>query len=467
MQRITYMGAFFLMLFGFSPAVKAQYRMLRFEEFMTLVKGNHPLAKAAMLKSEEADAILQTARGAFDPKLGAESAKKNFGGKNYYHLTGAGLKIPTWYGMELNAAYTDNTGSFLDPEKSTPETGLIQAGLTLTAGQGLSIDRRRADLKKAGFFSQQAEAERRLFLNDLLYDAGKAYWEWFTAYHTMKAAEDAIALTAKRHSDVKSAASLGDRPPVDTLETYIQLQTRFIGLQQASMDNANGRAMLSAFLWTENGIPLEADEYTIPVSFTEVRDSMTMVVSANRDSLVTYHPAMAQYDGKIGQLKVDRRLKKEMLKPRLDLKYNALSEPLTDHPLGVYGSNNFQWGIDFSMPLFLRKERGDVRLASVKLQTAEMEMMAKSSVIGAKIQSARNEAEALLRQTGLYDQVTRDVKALLDAELRMFEGGESSVFLVNSRETAYVNARFKQIETLGKSRKAVLGVSFAEGNLGN
>src|SRR5690606_3977388 len=158
---------------------------LNFNDFMKQVKKNHPLAMQAEIQLEEGDAYLQKSRGMFDPKAYYEMSQKYFEDKEYYHLNNSGLKIPTWFGVELEGGYQLNDGLFLNPQNSLPNAGLWHAGASINLGKGLFIDERRAELKKAKLFLKSSEAERQNLCNELLYNAGKAYWDWFTAFHTM------------------------------------------------------------------------------------------------------------------------------------------------------------------------------------------------------------------------------------------------------------------------------------------
>jgi len=60
-----------------------------------------------------------------------------------------------------------------------------------------------------------------------------------------------------------------------------------------------------------------------------------------------------------------------VLKAKLDLKYNALSEPIDGNPLTDYSINNCNWGASFVYPIFVRKARGVMKLADIKLQELE------------------------------------------------------------------------------------------------
>ena len=55
--------------------------------------------------------------------------------------------------------------------------------------------------------------------------------------------------------------------------------------------------------------------------------------------------------------------------------------------------------------------------------------------------------------------------ALLSGEKRKFEEGESSLFIVNSRENSLITAEVKLIELIAKFQKAYAGLEYAIGGL--
>ena len=144
---------------------------LTFESFMNRVKTHHPIAMQADLKLNQGDAYLRKARGNFDPKAYSDVSQKYFTDKQYYSIINSGLKVPTWYGIEVSGGYSQNEGVFLNPENNNPAAGLWHAGVSVSVGKGLFIDERRAELKKAKIYIESTIAERTLLYNELLYDA--------------------------------------------------------------------------------------------------------------------------------------------------------------------------------------------------------------------------------------------------------------------------------------------------------
>ncbi|MGB1318254.1 MAG: TolC family protein [Flavobacteriales bacterium] len=331
-----------LILNAFFAFAQEAEKSLGFDDFNAIVLQHHPLAVQADLMKKKGEATVQMARGGFDPKIGTDIGQKYFKGDQYYSLIDAGLKVPTWFGIEVTSGYEQNAGQFLNPENSTSGGGLIYAGISLPVGRGLFIDERRAELRKAQIFDKSAEVEQRLMLNELLYDAGIAYWKWFKNYEALKVYKEALALAEFRFNSIVVEVKSGDRPAIDTLEAGIQYQNRQLSLQQAELDFKNASALLSVYLWQNGQIPMEIDTNTIPVPKEQVELSTTNGLLLDRmDSLVAFHPYLQQFRFKIDQLKIDRRLKAEQLKPVLNLKYNALNQVVGNNPFADLSINNY------------------------------------------------------------------------------------------------------------------------------
>jgi hypothetical protein len=89
------------------------------------------------------------ARGGFDPKIEVDFSKKQFKDTEYYSILNSSFKIPTWYGIEIKAGFDNNEGVYLNPGKygSKPRSYLTWSYSSM--GQGLFINQRMADVRKA------------------------------------------------------------------------------------------------------------------------------------------------------------------------------------------------------------------------------------------------------------------------------------------------------------------------------
>lgn len=448
----------FLIFIAISSLTRAQdsTTVLSYEDFITQVMEYHPLAfRADIIQSAGESGVLQ-ARGAFDPKLFGNASQKYFEDKQYYsHITG-GLKIPTWFGISGEAGYMLNDGLYLNPEQRVPNAGLWYAGIRLELGNGLIIDQRRAEFEKAKLNRASSELERKIALNELRRNASIAYWKWQQTYNEVRVYEMAFRNASERYQAVKDAAIFGDRPKIDTVEALMSVQNREISLRKAQTSYDNATLKLEMFLWTDGVIPLEVDN-AVPAK----SDPESMILASEvMDSLVTNHPYLQIIDLELQQRQVDLQLKREQLKPQLTLKYNAINEPVNNNPLTDYSPANYTWGATFSYPILTRKERGGVQLANLKLEDQKLKNAMSAVELDYKINSTLNNFNLALQQMILSEQLVTNNETMYNAETTLFGLGESSVFMINSRENSWIKSQVEYIQSVSYYQMALSDLNF-------
>lgn len=431
---------------------------LSFKNYLEIVRSHHPIAKQAGIQLSKGDAEVLSARGNFDPTLYADIAQKYFKGDQYYHLMDGGIKVPTWFGIELYAGYENTRGENLNPQNYTPNNGLAYAGISVPIGQDLILDKRRAQLRKAQIYQSMSEEERRMIMNDLILEASEAYWIWFESYNVLKVYEEAFALSNQRFVALKRSAELGETAYIDTLEAGIQVQNRNLSLQQAQLDYANSTSLLSIYLWQEGTIPLELGENTVPPKKAPSTTDETPFLTPplDRSTALASHPEIKYSQFKIDQLNIERRLALERLKPQINLKYNALNEPIGSNPFAQYSMRNYTWGADFQMPILLRNGRGQLKMAQLNIQEATYGLDSKQALLKMKSDQANNEWSTTNQQVEIYTKTVSDLEKLFNAENTRFIAGESSIFMVNTRESNYISSKIKLIELISKNQKSLI-----------
>lgn len=468
MQNNTHQGAFLVKPFFFilvllsitSFRVSAQ-TAFSFEDFKSLVLKNHPMVKQADLYPRDAETEIMQAKGQFDPKLSSTLDRKALGGSEYYNRWENALKVPVWTGTDLKLGYENRTGKKLLPEES-PE--LLVAGITVPIGQGMIIDARRTTLKQAQLAKTISEAERLKLINKTVLSASKAYWEWWFSYQQLQFIQEGLSLANTRYVATKERAAIGEQAAIDSVEAKITLQDRQVALEQAYVELQNTRLALSNYLWDANENPLELPEGAIPPKIaTRKLDEVTL------QNLITQakvqHPEIVKLDVKIKQLGLEEKLRKELLKPQLNFNFNFITKTLNSNygPEGGISFDNHKMGVEFVMPIFLRKERGKLEQVRIKqLSTGFEYNLAKREVVN-DIYAAYNDVKNLERQLSIQQQATSNQELLLKAEQRKFEIGESTLFLINSRESKFIDMKVKVESLRSKYEKALASLAYYSG----
>lgn len=457
----------FLMAGACIKAVAQVPPVLTREAFVRLVLEHHPMARQAALRPALGEATVRSARGAFDPMAVANYDEKRYDDKTYFELFNAGLKVPTWYGVELFAGYEENNGDLMNPESSTSDDGLLKVGGQVSLGQGLLIDQRRATLRKSQAYLRGTQAEQEQLLNDLLLQALSDHTDWVAAYRAERIAGEALELAQLRFNAVRGSWQGGDRPAIDTLEAFLQVQDRQMRQQLAALAFRNAGLRLSDHLWNAAQQPLELQPNVVPEPADLLSPGSFQLADTAMTNALAHHPLLAQASARIDQLEIDRRLRSEYLKPELDLQYQWLGNGATFRDEETYPllAQGHRFGVGFQVPLFLRKERGELNLAKLRLTDAGLGLERDRLRIRNRINERANNIEVLTAQVLLGSEMVVNNERLLAGENQRFAAGESSLFLVNAREVPLIDARIRQVDLEARLRKAYFGLEHEAGTI--
>ena len=439
---------------------------LPFGEFRTAVLRFHPMLKKASLSAERGQANLLRAKGSFDPKLEASSASKFYNGKNYYSLQGAQIKYPTPFAMEIKGGYDLNDGTYLDPSLTTSNQGLLSLGLSMPLLQGLVMDERRAMRKMANAFVEYSELEQAVLTNELLLIAYDSYWLWWSSFEKKRMSDEILQFSLERMSNVRTRALLGQAATFDTVEARIQVGLRTQQYQEFSLNELKTRYFLSTMLWQGDSLTdagVYVNDGTIPANpaeFQEIDGWLNDNFLKQLDTLQWTNPELRQYDASLKMTSAELGWKREKIKPKLNLNYHFLNEPVGSKTATGFSTENYKWGMEFSFPLLAREARGDMRTTQIKLQEIGLSYQQKTQETKNKALTAYRSLFALQEQLNITTQNVEGYFVLLEGERIKFMNGESSLFMVNQREIQYAEARIKQIDLQQKKIKNYLELLF-------
>jgi len=439
---------FYILLISSSIAQGDSNKYFTYSEYLQIVLKHHPVSCQANLKKREGEVLKQKAKGAFDPKLIGTVSQKYYDDKQYYSYLNGSLKVPMWFGIETFAGYDNNDGVRLNPESYSNSQGLWNAGISMNLGKGLMIDQRRADLKQSEIMRTSTVLERRIILNQLLFDASVVYFEWYKAYEKAKLYEDNLNNIKTRYSNVVESVAFGDKPAIDTLKIGIQIQDRKIKLMQTELDLQNKKALLNTYLWQDGFIPLELDTVVSP----KIDTIIVNVDVTDIELLLSSHPKILIQENNISFSKINYRLKRENLKPTLKIKYNTLSNGQTNNTFSDYSITNYNWSASVSYPIFTRKERAEVKLSELKLENNKAKLLDVKANVKYSVISAVNKMESYKEQLYAHERAVLMYEALLKSEQQLFDIGESSLFLINTRDQNLINAEIKLLEAIFEYR---------------
>ena len=437
---------------------------ISYQTFVESVLKHNPLAKRADNELNYANLQLKAARGQYDPMLSGEYEQKQFNGNNYYTNLNSEIKQAVFTAQYLKFGYNYGNGMYMNPENNTPMPGQAYLGLELGLLQGMVIDKRRAEVLKSKAYLNYYEAEKFNQINHLLFESSQRYFDWLLNLKLLALNNYFMQLAKQRLTGIEALAAIGERAAVDTVEAAIFYQTRVLDLQSTKIENQKILNDVLAYRWYENKASA-IDETIIGTDSLELYFFKAKNLLGNKlYQQIPVNPVVKKYQSLQHVLEIDNRLKKEMIKPVLNFKYNLLS----NNAVSVYPSlsaNNYKVGMQLLFPLLLRTPGNAYKMAKVNSQNNQFDIMNKSNELNFKINALRKNMGLLAEQLQTAEKSAMYNKMLVDAEKLKFTGGESTLFMMNTRESKWLESEIKLAEYKLKFIKNVLNLIYLHGDL--
>jgi len=454
----------FSVLLSLMNAQTLTIRPIGLNDFHAGLLATHPLAQRAGNEKLRGQYQYQMARGAYDPSIDGQLQQKTFNGKNYYNRFNAQIKQPIFTNQYLKAGYEFGEGLFLNPEVSTPAAGLPFAGLEVGLLQGLVIDKRRAEVLKARSYLSYYSAEQQLQINDLLWQSSQTYLNWLFTSRSANLHNYFSAIAKQRLNAFEEMVKIGEYAPIDTIEAAIIFQSRLLDYQAAVNElQKSGNDLL--FYMTNgqsNSANLTPDDIapddSLESYFNRAKTKLSTILGAE----TSQHPSLAKYRALNSVQETDLRLKREMRKPLVNVQYNLLALPENNQFL--LSTNNYKWGLSVSVPLF-RATRNDFKLTELNQLNTKLELQNKTAELSLKMAATRRTISIISEQITIADRNARYSRQLLEAEQLKFGSGESSLFLLATRENKWLESELKLCEYKHKFVWTVMQIVYLSGLL--
>ena len=443
----------FLMIFSFNFAQDSL--KISSAEFINIVKNYHPLALKYQLQNKMVAAEITKARGGFDPVLAGKLGEKNIDGTKYYEQKNLELGIPTWYGIDVHGSYNHLDGQKLN--NSDTKGGLYQFGVTIPLAKNLLYDKRRAMLDQAKFGLKMTEAEQAVLTNELLLEAENTYWEWVQNYEIYKLKTQIVENNKERLKLTRKTFEFGEKPAIDTIEALSQLQSFELQQKDAFLNFVKSTQQLQLFLWKDNQQFYELSAIIYPSDNLEQHlayNDFEFLIHDVEAKEISSHQSILYYQQKQNILESERRLKWQSFLPKLDFTYNFFNKENYSTDFLPLFDNNFQYGLKLEIPVFQREARANYEQAKLKLSQNELDTNMKMRELDVKIETYKNEMLNYYTQIDLSRKNLQNYRKILYAEETRYTNGESSLFLINSRENKVIEAQEKFISIRTKFLKS-------------
>ena len=434
------------------------------DRFLTQIEQNHPVAKQADLKIAQSLATVLASKGIFDPQLNYSFDNKKLGGVTYYNYDHTELQMFTPLGVKIKAGVENSAGNFINPEMSKGTYSYL--GMELPLLRNLLLDKKRAALQQAEVMVQASEVERRAMLNQLYQEALYDYYSWAAAYMQVSIVRQNLLLAENRLKLTRILWQNGDKSAIDSTEARSQWLSIQLQTEDAMLALERAKINISNYLWNENAEPYLLTDMQIPDTLAFLR--IPGIQSLNElISNVNANPELQAYDFKRSNLAIERRLKRQAFLPELNLKLNTLSKNYFsfENTANSYLNENYKIGVGFQIPLFLREARGEFQKIELKIKELDFDQKLKLWDLENKLRTAQKELTTLNEQLEISQELVNNFDSLLSLEELRFREGESSLFVINSRQNKLLETQLKLNDLLKKYQQTWYKQQWAAGLL--
>ena len=441
MKKVAYLFMVFFFL-----STRSYSQELTLTEYLNWVLAEHPLAEKARLNPQMRNAQYLQVKGLFDPLLESKFKNKFFKGTEYYSTSNTTLTYNTPYAIGLVGHFDVNSGNYVNPTDYTSNGGLLALGVSVPLLKGLVIDERRMAKKRAEVMLEAGNLEQQLAINELLGQSVQLYSDWYFAVRKNNIIDSLVSTSERRFFAVRSRYFGGDRSAIDTLEAYVQNQNRLLQFQESKLEVIKSRIALVAFLEFNNDNRVAILNETVSPTLNFKNELAPFRSGSFLYTKLEEHPELALYANKGESLRIEEKWKTEKLKPKLNVEYHFLNKDFSEGLPSYFSTNNYKWGAEFSMPLFLREARGDLKVQRIKIEENNLNTEWKRNQLEQKTLALDVAYTNTLSQQELAESNAALYERLLQAENTKLFNGESSLFLVNQRENSYFENAIKAVE---------------------
>jgi len=460
------------------------------------------------IEREEAGYNVSAAKGAYDPVVGLKAYHARqvspvasiLQGSISGELTQTELNatpqisgLSPWLGGSYSLAFSnsreqnDSPFNTFNPMYATA----LSLNLTQPLWRGLRFDENRHRLQVARKNQQLSTQQLRQRTIQVVTQAVQAYWELNYAWHSFEVQTEAVRLAERQHASNRRLAEQGILAPVDVVAAQTQVATfqqLLFGAQQALTQAENNLKSLMLpnrddLLWSAALIP--ATEVKTDVTPPTLADAVKQALQSR--------PELAETAIGIEVNKLDARLSRELVRPRVDAFASLTAAGLSGQPVpgtnpfapffppgtvlvppllvGGYGTSlsslaagNFptaQVGLQVSLPL-----RNRTAEAQEAISVAEgRRLRALQDQVGMAVEAdVRNALQGVGSARSRLDAATlarRSAEEQYASEQRQFQAGTSTVFLVLQRQSDFIAARSREVRARADLGEAVANLDRA------
>lgn len=440
-----------LILCSLMQAAFAHPPILHLEDVFRSVDRNYPMIVAAHEEIQIAKGKYIAAQGPFNASVSSDNFATPEGG--YEHIrSDTKFKFPLMTaGADVMLGYRIGRGDWPDYDKNylTNTGGEVSAGISLPLLRGLTIDERRTLLFNAEFQVKLKEAEFANKRIDIKRQAGKAYWQWVREVQLFDLSKQLLKLAEVRQKALKRRHHLGDVADIETIDNQRLIVQRQEVVAAQSFKLIKAARLVSLYLRDKSGhlIQPKANQAPNLHRLKKVKRTQLKRIERKQRNIIDRYPLLDVFHKQIHIEQNRLRLSNNDLLPNLDLSYYVKHES-GDNGDPLKKITSHQVGLNFALPFKRSKAKGMRFMSIARLNQLKQMALLATQRLSLEFLNIINEIDNNLTRNALLEQEVKLAKQVERAERISFTQGNSSIFLVNQRESARFLSQIKLVDVL-------------------
>jgi outer membrane protein TolC len=403
-----------------------------------------------------------------------------------------------WNGASVGVDFTNNrtTTSNLFATLNPYINSQLIVSFTQPLVRNRLIDQNRANVKIRRKQVDISEKDFEIRVIDIITQVQQSYWDLVAARQNVEVQADAVELAAKQLAQNRRMVDSGTLAPVEIAASVSELESRkdtyyaSIGVLTVA-ENIVKTLLLPdrrSDMWNDQIVPTD----TRTVDIEEPEDLRQAVADA-----VKRRPEMAQIGLQKDANKIQQQFNSDQVRPQLNFvssyvstglggALNATSNPLSGsfQPLydrlnqlssqsglppvvvssfggvptslvggfgsalaSVFGGNYQTVQVGLALDLTARNRTAQANYSSTLITAKQLSYQQAriEQLIEAQVRNALQEIQTSRQRITATEAAERAAKEKLDSETRLFETGESTNFLVLTRQNEYLTARERAV----------------------
>lgn len=438
---------------------------LFFDDFISMVKENHPQILRAKLDRDINISRRLEAQGRFDPSINSLNLVNRFnsssdiGQEKDAFTSDTSIDFLTGYGAKIGLGAKFAQGDISTPISPTGESGEYFLKLFIPLMRDAIYNSANVAEQKAKINELIADYIYYQAQLDLLSKASKAYYEWLASKTILDIEKDIFILLKNQVDLVHKQVDLGNLAKLNIVEAKRELQSRNTKLITANRSFERESINLTRYLWTNKQDVYATLNYVNSPELDKEPELLSEAdINSAKDFALMHRPEFEAIKLNKNIADLERKFAKNQALPQLDALVNVGMETGEDSIGPTLAA-----GFDLSLPLRVRTARAKRQQAEYRLEQLSIQNKQLTQNIFLDIE---NSASIVNNNYNKYIAAKNNFelsKQLEQGEIDRFNLGDGTLFLVIRRQRSMVEANIEMIKAKLECIIALQNFKFIQG----